>query len=153
MNTSRWRMGIWLVGLVSLGWVMVACAAPPAPRDDSSAGMVIEYRRSGGFAGWNDYLTIRSDGQCTLERRGGETQRFTLDAETLQKLQALVRESRFFELESRYMPPRSIPDAFHYTVTIRDGERRHTVETMDGAVPPALNDLLTQLNRIIDEHS
>ena len=152
MNTSRWRIGVWLVGLASLGWV-VACGAPPAPQDAVASTMVIEYRRSGGLAGWNEYLVIRSDGQCTLERSGSRAQRCTLDAETVQRLQTLVRESRFFELEARYLPPRPIPDAFHYTVTVQDGTRRHTVETTDGAVPPELNELLTQLNRIIDERS
>jgi hypothetical protein len=112
---------------------------------------MLEYRRSGGIAGWNDHLVIYTDGQATLERKGGQSETFVLDPETLDTLRKLMADSRFFEMKPSYLPQRTIPDAFRYVVTYQDGNRRHTVETSDGAVPPELAPIISQLNRIIDQ--
>ncbi len=156
MNTSRFHPRCcWLAGVFAVAWLVTACAVPPPPGGEGPAEqsdtVMLEYRRSGGIAGWNDHLVIYTDGQATLERKGGQSETFTLDQETLDTLRKLMTDNRFFELKSSYLPQRTIPDAFHYVVTYRDGNRRHTVETSDGAVPPELAPIISQLNRIIDQ--
>ena len=156
MNTSRFRpRSCWLVGFFAVAWLVAACAVPPPPGGEGPAEqsdtIMLEYRRSGGIAGWNDHLVIYTDGQATLERKGSQSKTFTLDQETLDTLRKLMADSRFFEMQPSYLPQRTIPDAFHYVVTYQDGNRRHTVETSDGAVPPELAPIISQLNRIIDQ--
>lgn len=141
----------WLAAFLAMIWMVAACGAPSAPSGETVDAVMLEYRRSGGIAGWNDYLVIHRDGRCTLQRREGQAETFTLDQATLDALREAMAASQFFDLKPSYLPPRAVPDAFRYTITYQDSGRRHTVETSDGAVPPELAPVIDRLNRIIAE--
>jgi hypothetical protein len=119
------------------GW-LVGCARA------SSADVLIEYRRSGGFAGLDDHLVIKENGQAILTQ-GSERHEFILNGGARDRLEALFAEAEFSRLRRRYLPSRQGADLFEYVVTYKG----HTVRTMDGAVPSSLQPILGALNEIV----
>lgn len=111
----------------------------------SSSETLIEYRRSGGFAGWDDHLVVEKDGETVLTRKS-ERSEFTLNSDTINRLQTLFEEADFSQLHKEYLPSRQGSDLFEYVVTYKG----HTVRTMDGAVPPSLQPILEALNQIVE---
>lgn len=96
--------------------------------------MKINFERSGGFMGLLTTATI--DTQALAEAES-------------QHLHELIVTSGFFDL-----PPNlknaslSVPDQFHYKVTITDEAHTHTVETNDISAPDTLRALLRQLTHL-----
>ncbi|MBM4465401.1 MAG: hypothetical protein FJ014_07620 [Chloroflexi bacterium] len=127
-----------IVIAVLAGW-LASCTGT------SSSGMLVEYRRSGGFAGLDDRVVIQVNGQATLTRKA-EHYEFVLDRDTMNQLQALFDDAEFSKLRREYLPPRQGSDLFEYVVTYNG----HTVRTMDTAVPEALWPVLELLNQIIE---
>ncbi len=130
----------WLnvVAVMLTGWLF-GCTTAPSP------DALIEYRRSGGFAGLDDHLVIEEEGEATLTRQL-EHYEFTLDKDTMNQLQALFEEAEFSQLQQEYLPSRQGSDRFEYQVTYKG----YTVRTMDGAVPSPLQPILEALNRIVE---
>jgi hypothetical protein len=119
--------------------VLAACGTTPVP------GFSLEYQRSGGIAGVDDRLVVDADWNATLTRSGQATE-FTLDAETIAGLQALLDKAGFADLDAEYLPAQQGADLFEYTLTYLG----HTVRTADTAVPAGLQPVLDELSRIID---
>jgi len=138
----RMRMKGWILLAISVivltGW-LVACTKASSPET------LIEYRHSGGFAGLDDRLVIKENGESILTRRS-ERFEFTLDSDTVNRLQALFEEAKFFQFRKEYLPSRPGADLFQYVVTYKG----HSVRTMDGAVPSSLQPILEALNQIIE---
>ncbi|MBC8255556.1 MAG: hypothetical protein H8E35_16210 [Ardenticatenia bacterium] len=120
------------------GW-LIGCTRTP------SSETLIEYRRSGGFAGLDDGLVIKGNGEATLTRKS-ERYEFTLDSDTISRLQTIFEEAEFSQLRKEYPPSRQGSDLFEYVVTYKG----HTVRTMDGSVPPSLQHILEALNQIVE---
>ncbi|MBU4224327.1 MAG: hypothetical protein KKC71_00700 [Chloroflexi bacterium] len=120
------------------GW-LVGCTKT------SSSEMLIEYRRSGGFAGLDDHLVIKKNGEAALTRKS-QRYEFTLDSDAINRLQTLFEEASFSQLRKEYLPSRQGSDLFDYVITYKG----HTVRTMDGAVPPSLQPILETLNQIVE---
>jgi len=87
--------------------------------------MKITIVRAGGLAGMRAQL-----GPVETEQLG----------EAGSRIAGLVEKSGFFEMAAQLPGGRTIPDGFHYLMTIEDGERRHAVaygdETEPGAAEP-----------------
>lgn len=127
-----------IVVVMLTGW-LVGCTGV------SSSETLIEYRRSGGFTGLDDHLVIKEDGEAILTSKS-ERSEFTLNSDTINRLQALFEEAEFSRLRKEYLPSRQGSDLYEYVVTYKG----HTVRTMDGAVPPSLQPLLEALNQIVE---
>ncbi|MFQ5595033.1 MAG: protealysin inhibitor emfourin [Anaerolineae bacterium] len=138
-------------GLILAAWLLSTCGAPSSTRSEgaSSGDVLVEYRLTGGIAGLNDHLIVRSTGEVILENKDGVREVFTVDEAVVGKLQQTVEETGFFDLESEYRPARIIPDALTYQITFQADGRRHTVETSDGAIPEQLAPIIDELNQII----
>lgn len=89
--------------------------------------------------------------QISLQRSGGFTGiplTITVDTATLSPAQATqvrhwVEAADFFCLSSSSMPAQ--PDRFEYEVTVREGDRAHTITVGDAAIPEPLRPLLSWL--------
>jgi hypothetical protein len=69
-----------------------------------------------------------------------------LAPEQAEHLNGLVERARFFEQPSEVgAPPSGAADLRSYTITVRDGDRTHTVRTSDALEDPALRDLVEHL--------
>ncbi len=135
--------------MVMLLLTLPACAPATlnAPADVPT-GPLIDYQRSGGFAGLQDHLVIQVDGSAQLTRKGAE-RRFSLSQAELEQLTAALEKARFAELREEYLPSTQGADLFDYVVTFRG----HRVHTQDTAVPEALRPALNALNEIISRHA
>lgn len=157
---SRLRIAARLIlsaGLVLLAWLLATCGAPGAPAApagpaSADADVLVEYRRTGGIAGLNDHLIIRSDASATLQQKGQPDAAFTVDPQVLDDLKQTLEAADFDALAGVHEPGRAIPDAFHYTVVYTTDGGRQTVEATDGAIPDDLAPVLDQLNTIISQH-
>lgn len=127
-----------LVVVMVTGW-LIGCG------NASSAETLIEYRRSGGFAGLDDHLVINKSGEAILTRKS-EGHEFSLDGDAVTHLQTLLEEAAFAQLGKEYLPSRQGSDLFEYVVTY-EGQ---TVRTLDGAVPASLQPILDALNQIVE---
>jgi len=120
------------------GW-LVGCTKA------ASSETLIEYHRSGGFAGLDDHLVIKKNEEAILTRKS-ERYDFTADSDTINRLQTLFEEAGFSQLRKEYLPSRQGSDLFDYVVIYKG----HSVRTMDGAVPPSLWPILEALNQIVE---
>jgi hypothetical protein len=96
--------------------------------------VVINFESGGGFAhfpGLSRQVRIDTD---------------ALAAEQADQLKGLVERARFFEQPAEVgAPPPGAADLRSYTITVRDGDRTHTVKTSDALEDPALRDLVEHL--------
>ncbi|MFQ5342327.1 MAG: protealysin inhibitor emfourin [Anaerolineae bacterium] len=149
-SLSAARFGL-SVALILAAWLLATCGAPLATQSQGAAtgDVLVEYRRTGGIAGYDDHLIVRTTGEATLEKKGGVRDIFTVDEDVVARLQQTVEDARIFDLKSEYRPAQVIPDAFTYRIAFQAEGRRHTVETTDGAIPDQLVRVIDELNQII----
>lgn len=143
-RSSRKGVGAALVLAAGVAAVL-ACAPMPGGRMDSpsSAAKLVEYSRTGGFAGFDDHLLVREDGRASVRRRGGEAD-VALDAKRLERLKVALSGAGLDELRDEYRAEGA--DLFSYRIVAQG----RTVTFMDSAVPPSLMNLLRLLNEIVD---
>ena len=92
--------------------------------------MHLELTRSGGLAGL---------------RRTAVVDDSVLPPDDVRTLRALVDQASVFDLPATIRSTGSRADRFQFHLTIDDGERRHTVDVDDGAVPALLRPLIDWL--------
>ncbi len=114
------------------------------PTSASSSATLIEYSRTGGFAGFDDKLKIDASGHATLARRTANTE-FNLTTDELNQLQVALRDASFASIPEDSVPKQLAPDEFSYTVTYAN----HTVKTSDTAMPSKLQPVIQALNAVI----
>jgi hypothetical protein len=120
-----------------LALLVAAPAAGAAPR------LVVE--RTGGFAGVQDRIVIRSTGPATVTHRDGGTRRLT--ASRTRAARTALREARFPTLAAVYKPKAIVNDGFVYVLSAG----RHKVRVEQGAenVPRRLQDLLDAVSKLL----
>lgn len=163
--TDRRVNSVWLaiaVALAAMTVLAAGCASPGAPEPAApgapatttaptsggaaAATILVDYRKSGGFAGLEEHLVVTSDGHATVEGKG-PTRTKQLDPATMRELTAALEQAGLDRLQPRYDPPVKGNDLFEYAITYRG----RTVTVSDTEIPPRLRPLLTELNRIMNE--
>ena len=127
-----------IVTIVLVG-ILASCVAMP------SQGTLIEYRRTGGFVGFDDRLVVNANGRTILTRKS-ERYEFTISRDTMDRLMSALNSAEITKLRSEYLPSRKGSDLMEYLVTYRG----HQVRTMDTAVPDSLWPVLELLNQIVE---
>ena len=95
--------------------------------------MLIEFKRSGGFAGLGLELQV----DTTMLAR--EAQRELTD---------LVTAADFFNVPTQGEQPSSGADQYHYRITITTANQRHTIATGELSAPSSLQPLLQRLTHM-----
>jgi len=134
----------------------VACAhsalGGPEPVATSVA---VTFLVEGGIAGRMQRLEVAPDGSLALFNRDRPAGTGQLDAETLERLHALVQSEAFRGLDRRYVPEDTCCDRFSYTVRVERADGEQAVSTLDGAAwPPPLGEaieILREARRAIDQ--
>lgn len=79
----------------------------------------ITYRRTGGFAGFNDKLVIQPDGTATLTNRQGNSFQCHLDQGALAQLSVATNAiSATSTPTGKPTPKKPVPDELYYSITI-----------------------------------
>ena len=126
-----------LIGLVLVASSLIACAAAPSSP--------IEFRRSGGFAGFNDVLNIDAQGHGTLTRRTGKFE-FDLTLDERNRLANALRDAGFGSLPEDSARKPLVPDEIAYIIVYQN----HTVNTSDTAIPEKLRPVIVLFNELVD---
>jgi hypothetical protein len=87
-------------------------------------------------------IKVTREGGFTAIPLNAEVGGDSLSAEESRRLKGLVEAADFFNLPATVRARGAGADRFQYTVTVEEGDRRHTVRTSDAAAPEALQDLI-----------
>jgi hypothetical protein len=121
---------------------------PASPAGPAGTGVLVQFRRQGGFAGLSDYLVVREDGGYTLERRRpAVTKTGRLSAADLAELRKVLTDADFAHMP-RVQPARG-NDLFTYQVIYGDVE----VAAMDGGMVEPLKPVVGTLSGLVARYS
>lgn len=134
-----------LVAAVTAGCLGVR--TPPVAKP-TPPSIMLDYHRSGGIAGLDDRLVIFDNGAAVFSSRTINRELF-LNQTDLDRITALFSEAQYSLLEENYTSRRDGADFIHYTITYHG----KTVNTEDSAVPPSLQLILDEMDRMISEES
>ena len=118
-------------------------ATSGAPATAASSGVLVEFHRSGGFAGVDDALVINADRRASLTQKRGQTQ-FEVDQATFDQLKQQLDQAKLGELKEDKPAPVSA-DEFTYIVTYQG----RTVKAQDTSMPESLRPVIGTLSGIV----
>jgi hypothetical protein len=132
--------------LVVAAIVLAGCLGmktPPVP-DPAAPSLFVDYQRTGGVAGVDDRLVIFDNG-VTLVKSRTATREILLNQSDLEQLSAVFDAGQFANLEGNYTSPRGGADLLQYSISYQG----RTIITEDTALPPSLEPVIRELDRII----
>ena len=111
---------------------------PPVP------SVLVDYYRTGGIAGLQDRLVIFDNGVAIVSSRT-VNQEIELNQTDITRIIQLFDQGRFSALEGNYSGRHGSADLIKYTITYNN----KTVSAEDTAIPPSIQPVIDELNRII----
>ncbi|MDG6104376.1 hypothetical protein Daura_10960 [Dactylosporangium aurantiacum] len=132
------------------GTPSTSAAAPASASASSSTSAgpgatdtLLIFTRQGGLAGTNDRLVVRPDGAWTLTTKAG-TKEGKLTPAELTAIKGALEQVGFSKLPTANGST-NVADGYTYTITYGG----HEVTAKDGAVPTALQPVITTLNGLL----
>ena len=116
---------------------------PPVSRP-TVPSVLVDYYRSGGIAGIQDRLVIFDNGVAVVSGRTGNHE-IELNQTDVNQIILLFDQGHFQSLEGNYSGRKGSADLIRYTITYHG----KTVSAEDTAIPPPLQPVIDELNRII----
>jgi len=133
--------------LIGLSIVLISLSSCVNRSSEQLGKTMLEYSRTGGFAGFDDHLQIDENGKAILTRRA-EVYEFSISADKLKALHDLCERASFSDLQQENNPKQQGFDLFEYEI-VYEGL---SVKTVDSAIPNALQPIINELNQIILEY-
>ncbi len=126
------------------------CSSPPADTGGmpQPPGILVQYHRTGGIAGFNDQMVVFENGQGVFSRTTGSGT-FTLTDDSLRELEGVLESADFPSLAPNYPAESEGADYFFYVITYNGT----TVTTETGGEPPELVPVILRLDSLLAEHS
>jgi len=151
--TSRKSGGIfikkwWVIGVVLIITLVVVSGClgsktPPVSLPHTPA-VLVDYYRTGGFAGFNDRLVIFDNGVAVVSSKT-VNQDIEINKTDIDRIVTLLNQSQFSLLEGNYSAHHGSVDLIKYIISYHS----MTVIAEDSAIPPALQPVIDELNRIL----
>jgi hypothetical protein len=112
-------------------------------------GVVIEYHRSGGFAGIMESWTFYADGRVTSD----DGTVYNLTAEKVSILVNEIEALGFFEMSDSSGLFSDCRDCFTYELTVKSGTRIKSVRAVDGATDTVEGfwEIVERINALLDD--
>lgn len=130
--------------------VVAALLAAGCARTSGKQFRQIVYSYTGGVAGFNQSMVIRSDGSFELTDNGRPLRKGRLASQEVTKLRQLVNAVAWTDVQEKYIDPR-VADAVMEGLTVEIGKSNHVTVVGTGAQPPAeLGQLLGKLKLTLD---
>ena len=113
----------------------------------SPANWSIQYNRSGGFAGFDESLTLDSAGNLTVQSERPPTdERRTISEDQVKAITDLLVQACPFETGSG---EGTCADCFSYTLTVQMDGRTYAVKASDVTLTDNLHPLVDTLNQLL----
>ncbi|HWI60532.1 MAG TPA: hypothetical protein VNT75_01700 [Symbiobacteriaceae bacterium] len=111
----------------------------------------IVYSYTGGVAGFNQSMVIRSDGSFELADQGKSGKKGRLSSAEVAHLRQLVNAVAWSDIQEKYIDPR-VADAIMEGLTVEIGKNKYATVVGTGAQPPSeLGQLMGKLKQILDK--
>jgi hypothetical protein len=154
-----------IIPILLIGIILSACAGAPVntqapaplgtPTSHLQSGCnlpkewAIEFNRSGGFAGFNESLTLDSGGRLTVqsERPAAEIRK-TLSNEQVNAVSGLLAEACPFEMKPN---DAGCADCFLYKLDIQMDGRTYVMLATDVTLTDELHPLISELSGLLQD--
>lgn len=163
MHWENWGWPVNLASLIMRAWCcaliigQASCSLTrTADKPQRTATIMLEYYKTGGFAGIEDMLTIHEDGTVYFQRSISGTPEHDfkgrLETKQLQEVVALAEQADIFSLQAEYKEESQPFDAFSYQLTYKRASREKTI-TVDSIskAPPHLQLLFNRLEAMTQD--
>jgi hypothetical protein len=128
-----------MVCVALLSALVFAASAAPA-----TSATLVTFHKTGGIAGVDQRLTVRTDGRATVSGRSGPTRHRQLRAATMRRLRSRLAAAH---LERPLPPPPGCADCFEFAISYHG----HHVKLVDaGNLPARVGPLVAELTRVAD---
>jgi len=142
-----------LLAVCSVAFVLICIACtgclgvktPPVSRPLAPA-IFLDYHRSGGIAGFDDRLVVFDNGAAIVATKKASRD-IVLNATQIEQISNLFTIGQFSMLQTNYPAPHNGVDLIQYSISYQG----KTVTTEDSAIPPALQPVIDEMNRIVKE--
>jgi hypothetical protein len=144
---KRWN--IVLIAGILAAVLMGGCLgikAPPVSRPEAPA-ILVDYQKTGGIAGLDDRLVIFTNGAGLLSGKNVNRE-ISFNRSELARIDEIFSNAGFSQLEPSYTSRRGGADLIRYSITYKN----MTVTTEDTAIPPSLEPVIDEMNRLTDNN-
>jgi hypothetical protein len=149
-NVARCALLMLLTVLVTAGCADATGTPGGTPSADPSGSgqrrLLVTYQRTGGIAGFDDRLSVWTDGSYTLTSRHASGSAGTLSPAELAELRRALESVSFASISPNSSPP--IVDGFQHRIEYGS----YTVLVADGNIPTALEPVIAALAAILRQH-
>jgi hypothetical protein len=144
ISIRRWT-GI-CAALMLMVIVLSGCldAKPLSVSNQTNPTLFVDYHRTGGIAGVNDRLVIFDNGVGLVSSRT-TSREILLNQSDLKQISAIFDEGQFQALEGNFTSRRRGADLMQYSINYQG----KTIITEDTAIPPSLEPVIKEMNRIL----
>jgi hypothetical protein len=136
-----------VIGLFIIALVMVSgclgSKTPPLSRPPAPA-VLVDYYRTGGFAGFNDRLVVFDNGVAVVSGKDVNYE-IELNQSDIERISQVFNKSQFSLLEGNYTSRHGSADLIKYTISYHG----KTVTAEDTAIPPSMQSIIDELNRVL----
>jgi hypothetical protein len=116
----------------------------PAVTESQPPAVFVEYHRTGGATNVDDRLVIFDNGVAVISSRSTSTE-LGLNLSDMDRISTLLSQAQFAQLQTNYPAPYASASLMNYSISYR----RKTVRVQDTTIPPGLQPVIDELNRII----
>jgi hypothetical protein len=108
--------------------------------------ILVDYKRTGGIAGFNDHLTVYENGVTVVTTKNTENS-YTLSSDEIKDIIDLFESSGFNSVNQQDLPMFKVSgnDFFMYSIEFRG----HTLESIEYAFPDSLSPVIERLNNLV----
>jgi hypothetical protein len=110
----------------------------------AAPAVFVDYHRTGGIAGVDDRLVIFDNGVTIISRKTVNTETL-LNQTDLERITGIFNGAQFSQLEGNYSARYGSADYYRYTISYHS----KTVNAEESAVPPSLQPVIEEMNRIL----
>jgi hypothetical protein len=116
----------------------------------------ISWHRTGGFAGLDETLIIKSNRAVSLSSNVQGEKKFTLSKAEWADLTTMIEDSGILEIDETYGPKAGVADFFTYSMQVKTGSKSKHLEWVDDWAseeepPKGLVDVTEHMLKILSE--
>ena len=129
------------------GTIITITSTTPISQDGTyKKGVLVDYKRTGGFAGFDDHLTVYEDGAAIVTTKN-DGNRYTLSSEEINDLIGLFESSGFNSVNQADLAMFKVSgnDFFFYSIEFRG----HKIEAIEYAFPESVGPVIERLDNLV----